>query len=137
MLPGRVDGLGIVDIRAGQSFEPIKAVEARPVLAHLNEPRPDQLRRRVNGNRARALDAVGYNRIPRQRARTLLLGCAPAQMPAADRKRIDDGDTRGGERGQSIAERTVHRLSSIIQQPGHGNLLSEKRVNGSGIHLPA
>ena len=55
VLPFWVDVVGVCYLAADQILRPCEAVKSAPSLTHLDEPRPDIFRRRVDRNGVRDL----------------------------------------------------------------------------------
>ena len=101
---------------AEQPVEHVHAVEPSPPVPHLHEPRPDLLRPRTDGDRARrAMARPGDELVPRHGPGDLLVGRAPPAHPRPDEGRParDRGGGYGDQDPGAPQRRTCAHVPSV------------------------
>jgi hypothetical protein len=113
--------------KAEQPVKPVLAVQAAALVAHLHQPGPDVLRRRIHGDGPpRQIGGIGEQRIAghwglrglhaaaqRQGRRLRVLQGVP---PGRDRAALDSGTGAGGDGGVARAVRPVAVVVSLAAQ---------------------
>lgn len=99
VLPLRMDDVGIADVGANGSFEQGVAVEARPILADLDQPWPDVVARSVDRDAAgRPPDTLRDELVAGQGGADLVGAGTPGLNPGLEVGAVQRGDADDSHR---------------------------------------
>lgn len=116
VLPLRMDDVGVADVGSDGSLQQGVAVEARPILADLNQPRPDVVARSVDRHGAgRAPGAFLDEFVAGQRGADLVGSSTLGLNPGLHVGAVQRGDADGGHCVSQEFSLLTHALTLWIQ----------------------